>query len=214
MARSTLEQAHAGVAAAKAEVQRAIEQKGGEGDNNSQLKSALSAVEKAALDLENTTVKASSAGVITDLRADVGQYAGAGSPVMTLIAIQDIWVVAQFTENNLGHMKVGTPVEIVVDAIPGSVFTGTVRSIGLGVSDGQANSAGTLPTINNNRDWLRQSQRYPVMINFDPGQREQLEDFVRIGGQTEVIAYTEDATILKLVGIIYIRFMSLFSYAY
>lgn len=57
MARSTLEQAHAGVAAAKAEVQRAIEQKGGEGDNNSQLKSALSAVEKAALGLETRPLK-------------------------------------------------------------------------------------------------------------------------------------------------------------
>lgn len=214
MSRASLEQAHAQVAVAKAEIQRAIEQKGGDGDDNAQLKSALSAVEKAELDLKNTVVKASSAGVITDLRADVGLYAGAGNPVITLIAIDSIWIIAQFTENNLGHMKVGTPVEIVVDAIPASIFTGTVRSIGLGVSSGQSQPAGTLPTIDNNRDWLRQSQRYPVTINFDAGQREQLKNFVRIGGQTEVIAYTEDATLLKLIGKIYIRIMSLFSYAY
>jgi len=214
MSRASLEQAHAQVAVAEAEIQRAIEQKGGDGENNAQLKSALSAVEKAELDLENTVVKASSAGVITDLRADVGLYAGAGNPVITLIAIDSIWIIAQFTENNLGHMKVGTPVEIVVDAIPASIFTGTVRSIGLGVSSGQSQPAGTLPTIDNSRDWLRQSQRYPVMINFDSGQRELLKNFVRIGGQTEVIAYTEDAMLLKLVGKIYIRVMSLFSYAY
>jgi len=200
---STLQQARAGVAVAEAEIQRAIEQKGGDGDDNAQLKSALSAVEKAELDLENTVVKASSAGVITDLRADVGLYAGAGNPVITLIAIDSIWIIAQFTENNLGHMKVGTPVEIVVDAIPASIFTGT-----------QSQPAGTLPTIDNNRDWLRQSQRYPVMIKFDAGQREQLKNSVRIGGQTEVIAYTEDAMLLKLIGKIYIRIMSLFSYAY
>jgi multidrug resistance efflux pump len=214
MSRATLAQAQAKVSVAKAEIQRAIEQKGGEGEDNAQLKSALSAVEKAALDLENTIVKASSRGVITDLRADVGQYAGAGNPVLTLIAIQDFWINAEFTENNLGHMQVGTPVEIVIDAIPGKVLSGKVRSIGLGVAVGQTPPAGNLPTIDNNRDWLRQSQRYPVMIELDPGQSEQLRDHVRIGGQVEVMAYTEKAWMLKLIGKMYIRVMSLFSYAY
>ena len=214
MARATMAQAQAKVSAASAEVERAIEQKGGEGEDNAQLKSALSAVEKAALDLENTKVKASARGVTTDLRADVGQFASAGNPVMTLIAIQDFWISAEFTENNLGHMRVGTPVDIVIDAIPGRVFSGKVRSIGLGVAAGQPPPAGNLPTIDNNRDWLRQSQRYPVMIKIDPGQNEQLRDHVRIGGQVEVMAYTEKAWLLKLIGKIFIRVMSLFSYAY
>lgn len=214
MSRATFAQTQANVSVAKAEIQRAIEQKGGEGKDNAQLKSALSAVEKATLDLENTVVKASSRGVITDLRADVGQFAGTGSPVMTLIAIQDFWVSAEFTENNLGHMRVGTPVEIVIDAIPGKIFSGKIRSIGLGVAVGQAPPAGNLPTIENNRDWLRQSQRYPVMIELDPGQSEQIRDHVRIGGQVEVMAYTEKAWLLKLIGKMFIRVMSLFSYAY
>lgn len=214
MARASFAQAQAKVASAEAEVQRAIEQKGGEGEKNAKLKAALTAVEKAKLDLEHTVVKASSNGVITDLRADVGQFAAAGAPVMTLIAIQDIWVRAEFTENNLGNIKVGTPVELVVDALPGQVFRGTVRSIGLGVSTGQAPPPGSLPTIDNNRDWLRQSQRFPVSIGFDAGQREMLEGYVRIGGQVEVIAYTEPAHFLKTLGKIYIRFMSWFSYAY
>ncbi len=214
MARSSLQQARAKVAAAEAEIQRAIEQKGGEGEDNAQLKAALSAVEKAALDLENTLVKASSRGIITDLRADVGQYAAAGNPVLTLIAIQDIWINAEFTENNLGHMRVGTPVDIVVDAIPGKVFTGRVRSIGLGIAAGQAPPAGSLPSIENSRDWLRQSQRFPVMIEFDEVQREQLRDYVRIGGQVEVMAYTEESGLLRMIGKLYIRAMSWFSYAY
>ena len=214
MSRASLEQARAKVTAAEAEIQRAIEQKGGEGEDNANLKSALSAVEKAALDLENTTVRASSNGLITDLSADVGRFAAAGSPVLTLIAIQDIWIKAEFTENNLGHMRAGTPVEIVVDALPGKVFSGKVRSIGLGVADGQPPPAGTLPTIENNRDWLRQSQRYPVMVEFDEGQREQLKDHVRIGGQVDVIAYTDQSRLLKTIGKLYIRFMSWMSYAY
>lgn len=214
VSRASLEQAKAKVLQAEAEIQRAIEQKGGEGQDNAQLKSALSAVEKAELDLENTLVKAASRGIITDLRTDVGQYATVGNPVMTLVAIQDIWISADFTENNLGHMRVGTPVELVIDAIPGQVLSGKVRSIGLGVAAGQAPPPGSLPTIQNNRDWLRQSQRFPVMIEFDPDQREQLLPFVRIGGQVEVIAYTEDSGLLKVLGQVFIRMMSWFSYAY
>ena len=214
IARATLEQARAGVASSEAEVQRAIEQMGGDEEDNATLKAAQSAVEKAELDLSNTVVKAASRGVITDLRADVGQYAGTGSPVMTLIAIHDVWINAEFTENNLGHMRVGTPVEIVIDALPGQVLSGHVRSIGLGVSAGQPPPPGGLPTIQNNRDWLRQSQRFPVIIGFDPGQNERLREQVRVGGQAEIIAYSEEGGLLRLLGKAYIRLLSWLSYAY
>ena len=215
LARATLEQAKASVQAGEAEVQRAIEQKGGDDDDNAKLKSAMSAVEKAQLDLSNTIVKAASRGVITDLRADVGQYANAGAPVMTLIAIQDVWVDAKLTENNLAHLRVGSPVELALDSLPGHVFDGRIRSIGLGVSDGQAPPPpGQLPTIQNNRDWLRQAQRFPVIIEFEPGQAEQLRDNVRIGGQVDVMAFSEGHGFLKLLGQAYIRLMSWFSYAY
>ena len=214
MARASYEQAKAKVTAAESEVQRAIEQMGGEGENNAMLKTAESAVEQAELDLGNTSVIASTDGVITDLRAEVGQYAAAGNPVMTLIAIDDIWIMADFTENNLGHMRVDTPVEIVIDSVPGEVFSGSIRSIGLGISAGQPPPPGSLPTIQNNRDWLRQAQRYPVMIQFDKGELERLRENIRIGGQAEVIAYTEESHFLKLIGKFFIRVMSWFSYAY
>ena len=214
MARASYEQAKAKVTAAESEVQRAIEQMGGEGENNAMLKTAESAVEQAELDLGNTSVIASTDGVITDLRAEVGQYAAAGNPVMTLIAIDDIWIMADFTENNLGHMRVDTPVEIVIDSVPGEVFSGSIRSIGLGISAGQPPPPGSLPTIQNNRDWLRQAQRYPVMIQFDKGELKRLRENIRIGGQAEVIAYTEESHFLKLIGKFFIRVMSWFSYAY
>ena len=214
MARASYEQAKAKVTAAESEVQRAIEQMGGEGENNAKLKTAESAVEQAELDLANTTVKASTDGVITDLRAEVGQYAAAGNPVMTLIAINDIWIMADFTENNLGHLRVDTPVEIVIDAIPGEVFSGSIRSIGLGISAGQPPPPGTLPTIQNNRDWLRQAQRYPVMIQFEKEELERLRENIRIGGQAEAIAYSDESAFTKLIGKLFIRIMSWFSYAY
>ena len=214
MARASLEQARAQVTAAEAEIQRAKEQRGGEVEDNAQLKSAQSAVDNAERDLGNTIVKASALGIITDLRTDVGQFAAAGAPLMTLISINDIWINAEFTENNLGHVRAGTPVEIVVDALPGRVFSGKVRSIGLGVAAGQPPPAGTLPSIENSRDWLRPSQRFPVVIEFNPDQHDQLKEYVRIGGQAEVIAYTNEQGLLRMIGKAYIRMMSWLSYAY
>jgi len=212
---ATLDQTRARVTAAEADIRRAIEQKGGDDDkNNTILKTAQTAVEKAELDLANTTVKATERGMVTDLRADVGQYAGTGSPVLTLVSLHDVWINAEFTENNLGHMKAGSPVEILFDVLPGQVFKGEIRSIGLGVSAGQAPPVGTLPSISNNRDWLRQSQRFPVIVSFDAAGEEALREQLRIGGQATVIAYTGNHGILNTIGKLYIRMMSFFSYAY
>jgi multidrug resistance efflux pump len=208
------EQAQAKVAVAEAEIQRAIEQMGGDEDDNAQLKAAKSAVAKAALDLDNTVVKAPSRGVITDLRADVGQFAGTGAPVMTFIAIHDVWISAEFTENNLGHLEVGSPADLVFDSVPGQVFTGRIRSIGLGVSAGQAQPAGNLPQIDNNRDWLRQSQRFPVAISFDPTEQDRLRGQVRVGGQVEAMVFSEGHPFLRQVGHLYMRLMSWVSYLY
>jgi len=215
VAQASHEQAQAQVTAAEADIQRAIEQMGGDdAENNTILNTALTAVAKAELDLANTVVRASSSGVITDLRSDVGQFAGTGSPVLTLIAIHDVWINAEFTENNLGHVEVGTPVEILFDVLPGQVFRGDVRSIGLGVGAGRSQSAGTLPTIQNDRDWLRQSQRFPVIIGFDTQQDAALRGQLRIGGQASVIAYSERTGLLRLLGKAYIRVASWLSYAY
>lgn len=215
VARASLEQAQAQVTAAEADIRRAIEQMGGDdAENNPLLITALTAVEKAQLDMDNTVVRASSRGVVTDLRADVGQFAGAGSPVLTLVAIHDVWINAAFTENNLGHMTAGTPVELLFDALPGQVFHGEVRSIGLGVSDGRTASAGTLPTIQNDRDWLRQAQRFPVIIGFESDQDPTLPAQLRIGGQVSLIAYGQESGPLHWLGKAYIRVASWLSYAY
>jgi len=215
ISQASLDQARAQVAAAEADIRRAIEQKGGDDDaDNAILKAAASAVEKAALDLANTVVKAPSRGVITDLRTDVGLYAGTGAPVMTLVGVQDVWISAEYTENNLGHLRAGTPVEILLDVLPGRVFQGEVKSIGLGVSVGQPPPPGTLPTVQNSRDWLRQAQRFPVVVGIDTAQSQDLPQSLRVGGQASVIAYSEGHGLLAVLGRVYIRLMSWLSYAY
>ncbi|WP_333989567.1 HlyD family secretion protein [Pseudomonas sp. S3(2024)] len=204
------------VAAARAEVLRAQEQEGGNTDTNAKLLSAAATLAKAELDLANTRIGARSAGLITDLRTDVGQFAAAGSPVMTLITIQDVWVSADLTENNLGRVQPGTPVAIVLDALPGEVLDGRVRSVGYGVSVGQTPAPGTLPSIQNSRDWLRPAQRFPVIIEFSDEAKKRLIDSraIRAGGQAEVMAFPTEGNLLNPLGRVFVWLMSWLSYAY
>ncbi|WP_330206239.1 HlyD family secretion protein [Pseudomonas sp. AM14(2022)] len=204
------------VAAARAEVLRAQEQEGGNTDTNAKLLSAAATLAKAELDLANTRIGARSAGLITDLRTDVGQFAAAGSPVMTLITIQDVWVSADLTENNLGRVQPGTPVAIILDALPGEVLAGRVRSVGYGVSVGQTPAPGTLPSIQNSRDWLRPAQRFPVIIEFSDEAKKRLIDSraIRAGGQAEVMAFPTEGNLLNPLGRVFVWLMSWLSYAY
>ncbi len=213
IALSTRDEARTKVARAQADLRKAEEAAGASGDDNAQLRSARSAVEKAELDVARTKVLAPARGTVTDLRTDVGNFVQAGAPVMTLIAIHDLWISADMTENNLGHIDAGDEVAIVLDVMPGEVFQGRVRSVGGGVSGGQSSPPGTLPTVENSRDWLRQAQRIPVAVEFDAAEIDRLEG-ARVGGQAEVLVYSGDHPVMNLLGRIYIRVMSWLSYLY
>jgi multidrug resistance efflux pump len=117
------------------------------------------------------------------------------------------------TENNLGNITPGDEVAIVLDVMPGRVWKGRVRSVGSGVSGGSEAKPGALPAIENNRDWLRRAQRFPVAVEFDPASRAQLRG-VRIGGQAEVLVYTGDHMVMNWLGAVFIRLMSYLSYVY
>jgi multidrug resistance efflux pump len=212
-AQATRVQARSQEKAAEADLRRAQETAGERGDNNAQLLSARSAIEKAELDLKRTTVIAPARGLVTDLRTDAGHFAQAGTPAMTLIAIHDLWINADMTENNLGNVNPGNKVAIVLDVMPGEVLKGRIRSVGSGVSSGQEAQPGTLPTIENSRDWLRQAQRFPVAVEFDPSEFQRLRG-MRIGGQAEVMVYTGDHALMNWLGAAYIRLMSYLSYLY
>ena len=200
-------------AAAEADLRRAIAAAGEQGDKNAQLTSARAAIEKAQLDLKRTNVVAPSGGSVTDLQTDVGRFAQAGAAAMTLIAIHDLWINADMTENNLGNIKPGAPVAIVLDVMPGEVLKGRVRSVGTGIGASTPAQPGTLPAVENNRDWLRQAQRFPVAVEFDPAEREKLRG-VRIGGQADVLVYTGDNPVMNFLGRMFICVMSYLSYLY
>jgi multidrug resistance efflux pump len=213
VAQGTRDEAQSKVLRARADLRKAQEAAGEGGDGNSQLRSAVAAVEKAELDLSRARVAAPARGVVTDLRTDVGQFAQPGAPVMTLIAMHDLWISADLTENNIGNVEPGNPVAIVLDALPGEVLKGRVRSIGGGVGSGQTSPPGTLPVVQNSRDWLRQAQRIPVTVEFDAGEVHRLTK-VRIGGQADVLVYTGEHPLMNTLAAFYMRIVAWLSYLY
>jgi hypothetical protein len=213
LARGTAIEAAAKVLAADAQVAQARAARGLVSDENDRLIAARSALARAKLDLERATVRAPGPGVVTDLRIERGQIANPGSPIMSFISLNDGWVTADMTENNLGLIQPGDRAEILLDALPGQVITGKVRSIGFGVASGGRSQPGGLTEVGNSRDFLRSAQRFPVIIDFadlDPETLRQLRE----GGQADVIVYATDNSVMGVLGWFYIRASALASYAY
>ncbi len=209
--RESLAQAKAQVSLAEAELERAKEQLGKEGKDNPALKSAVAALEQAQIDLKRTTIYAPGLGLITNLKIDVGHYAKTGTALMTFVSGTDVWVQANMRENTLGHVKPGNEVDLVLDVAPGRVFKGVVKSIGVGVGQGGAESLGELQTIKSTSGWLRDAQRFAVIIDFADDEAYGLR---RAGGQVDVQIYTGDHAILNALGWLWIRFLSILSYVY
>ena len=198
--------------AAQASLEKAIQDLGQEGDANSRILQAQVALDAANLDLSNTEVRAPADGIVTDVRVDRGNFANAGAALMTFLATRDVWVQADFTENNLGNIKPGDRVAVVFDALPGKVIKGTVRTTGFGV---QVDSAplGSLPTIDNDREWLRDAQRFSVIIDFQlPSEEDRMG--IRVGAQASVIVYTGGGFLFNTLGRIKMWLESIFTYVY
>jgi len=192
-----LRAARSAVESAKADFEKAKAARGLLGEQNPQLRAARSAVDKAKLDLKYTRIVAPNDGMVTDLKVDAGNFASIGQPFMTFIADQKMWIEANLTENNLGHLKPGNAVDLVLDVWPAKTLRGRVRSVTQGVTAAEATSKpGGLPTVQNTRDWLRSAQRFPVLIDFeDPAEAALLG--ARVGSQVSVTIYTGAHPILN-----------------
>src|SRR3546814_2185157 len=144
----------------------AIQNLGADSTDNSRILQAQVAVNEASLQLNRATVRSPTDGVVTNVRLDQGNFASAGTPQMTFIATRNIWLEAYFTENNLGHLTPEDRIAIVFDSVPGHVIEGRVREIGFGVAV-DSTALGKLPTVREDPNWLRQAQRFPVLVDFD-----------------------------------------------
>jgi multidrug resistance efflux pump len=210
-ARSRIKASEAKLASAKSELEKAKSNLGKTGQDNTKVQAALTNLENARLDLERATIVAPSDGIITNFLIDVGHYANPGAPVMTFISIKEVWIQANMRENSLANITQGDAVDIVLDAAPGKVFSGKIRSVGWGVSDDVNNQVGGLTTVKTTQGWLREAQHFPVVIDFDEGEAK---GFKRAGGQANVIVYTGDNFIFNVVGKVWICLVSFFSHIY
>ncbi len=186
-AQAALSQAEAQVASAEAELRRAQAQLGIDGEGNPAVRSAMAALEQAEFNLAHTVLRAPSRGAIESLRLDVGHFAAAGQPLMTFVSTANMWIEADMKENNLANLEPGDRAKILLDVAPGRVFDGVVRSIGYGVGQGAPSSRGELPTVSQTTGWLRQPQRFPVVIDVDP---EAPRQHLRVGAQASVMVFT------------------------
>ncbi|QBY04850.1 HlyD family secretion protein [Thalassotalea sp. HSM 43] len=193
-ARGVLTQAELAVVDAEAGYEQAKQKLGKEGKNNPKLLSALAELSTARLNLSRTKVSAPSDGVVSYAKINVGYYAAVGQQIMTFIGKDTVWIEASFRENNLGNLKSGDPVDIILDSAPGQIFKGSIGTIGFGVNFDK-NEPGALPTPEKPTGWMRDPQRFSVNIIFDKPDSIP-KRLLREGGQVSVIAYTEESNIV------------------
>ena len=133
-------------------------------------------VKQALLDLERTEIKAPFDGVITRRNIQVGQRVAPGSVVMMLVPITQLYVDANFKENQLPKVKVGQKVTLISDLYGSDVeFNGTV----VGFSGGTGSAFALIPAQNATGNWIKVVQRLPVRIALDP--KELADHPLRVG---------------------------------
>ena len=198
------------VASAEANLDRAKQSLGDSGPDNPKIRTAIKDLEKAQLDLAFTTIIASTDGVIESYDIDLGYFASAGQPLTTLISETDVWIQADLKENNMALMSIGDPVKFTLDIDPGKIYEGTVRSMGFGVATNEPNKGG-LPSIDSKTGWLRDPQRFPVIISFNNTDHN-FQKKIRLGGQADIVVYTGSNELLNALASFRIRFNSWLSY--
>ena len=87
-------------------------------------------------------------------------------PVFTLISDRDIWVEANFKEDELAYLRAGQAAEVHIDAYPGRTFRGQVASL----SPGTGAQFSVLPPENATGNWVKVVQRVPVRVQFEPSE--------------------------------------------
>ena len=117
--------------------------------------------DKAELDLSYTKIKSPNSGTVTNKNIEKGNYVQVGQPLFSL-AGDDIWIEANFKENQVGKMKPGQEVEIKIDAYPKKKFKGKIDSI----QKASGAKSSLFPPENAVGSFVKIVQRIPVKIVF------------------------------------------------
>jgi membrane fusion protein (multidrug efflux system) len=129
---------------------------------------AQAALDQAGLNLSYTHIVAPVAGVIGEKTAEVGEHVEPGQGLLAIVQLDDIWVTANFRENQVREMHRGQGVTIHVDATDAD-YNGYVE--GLGGASGDKFSL--LPPENATGNYVKVVQRLPVRLRFSQGEDPQ-----------------------------------------
>src|SRR5262249_51839508 len=129
------------------------------------LQQAQATLKLAEIDLANTVVRAAIAGVAGNRQVRVGRYVQPGVQLLAIVPLANAYVVANFKEQQLDHMRVGQRVEMEVDSYPGRIVPGRVASL----SPASGAQFALLPPDNATGNFTKVVQRIPVKIVIEPG---------------------------------------------
>ncbi len=133
-------------------------------EHHPEVMAAKAQLDTAKLNLSRTAIRSPVDGVVTQRVVQVGQMAAAGRPVMTIVPVQDVYVDANYKEDQLAKVRPGQPVELTSDLYGSSVkFHGTVT----GLSGGTGAAFSIIPAQNATGNWIKVVQRVPVRIALD-----------------------------------------------
>jgi len=145
------------------------------------VRAAAAALRSAWLDRSRTDLPAPVDGMVARRSVQVGQRVAAGTPLMTVVPLSQVWVEANFKEGQLRHMRIGQPATLHADMY-GDDVTYHGRIAGLDAGTGSAFAL--LPAQNASGNWIKVVQRVPVRIALDP---EELKAHpLRVGLSMEV----------------------------
>ena len=145
-------------------------------NDNPQVLAAATRVREAALALQRTRIVAPITGTIARRSVQIGARIAPGSPLMSVVALSNAWVDANFKEGQLQNIRIGQPAELHADVYGDDiVYHGKVA--GLGAGSGSAFAL--LPAQNASGNWIKIVQRVPVRIALDP--QELLDHPLRVG---------------------------------
>jgi membrane fusion protein, multidrug efflux system len=125
---------------------------------------AKAQLDMAERNLNHTVLRAPMSGIATQVeQIQLGRFVVAGTPVFSVIDIDDPWVDANPKESDFTYVSVGQPVTLDVDAFPNHLFKGYVGSL----SPGTGAQFAILPPQNATGNFVKVVQRVPVRIYFD-----------------------------------------------
>jgi membrane fusion protein (multidrug efflux system) len=156
------------VAAARQQITAALAQLGGQPDiavnGHPLVEQAQAALDRALLDLSYTTVSAPSGGIVTGVEhLQAGSYLPAATPAFVLVSTHDVWVEADFKEDQLAHVRPGNLATVKIDAYPGRTFQAVVASI----TPGTGSQFSVLPPENATGNWVKVVQRLDVRLDLE-----------------------------------------------